>query len=347
MQTLAQSVWRSLDSQAPRAKLIAHGGGNRTLPFWLLHALPRVALAIIRRDVDSVITGDALMYALTRPLMIVSHIPHASMIIGLDITYENRLYRTLVHRALRRAPRLAAISRSTAIAAEGIGIQSERITVIGLGVPAPQMGEGDRRQASTAMRKRLSIGNESVVLLTLGRLVRRKGVAWFIGSILPRLPSHVIYLVAGGGPLEEECRRAVSASGLEDRVRILGQVDDPEREELLRGADIFVQPNIRVPGDIEGFGLVVLEASIRGTTTVASGLEGILDAVVDGHTGFLLPPEDEDAWVNLLTGLVAEPERLPALGAQFQEAAQRLFSEETMGLRLLELLAQPESTQHR
>lgn len=341
MQTLAASVWRSLERLAPEARLIAHGGSNRMLPIWLVSALARTALAILRRDVDSVLTGDALMYSLSRPIIAVAGVPHASMIIGLDITYQNRLYRALVHRALRRAPRLIAISRATAEEARRIGVPSDRITVVHVAVAVPAVTAPDRRQASAAIRGRLSIAEGSVVMLTLGRLVRRKGVAWFLDEVLPRLPTNVTYIVAGGGPLEHELRHAAATFEAGDRVRILGEVDDQEREELLRGSDIFVQPNIRVPGDIEGFGLVVLEASMRGTTTVASGVDGILDAVVDQTTGFLLPPGDVDRWVERLSGLSSAPEQLPAMGAEFQAAAHQLFSEQTMALRILQALEQP------
>jgi glycosyltransferase involved in cell wall biosynthesis len=318
MQTLAASVWRSLQRKTPRAKLIAHAGSNRGLAFWLLGALPRTAGAIIRGDVDSVITGDALMYALIRPILVAARLPNASMIVGLDVTYPKRLYRALVHPALRKAPRLIAISRATATEAEKIGVRADRIVVLRLGVPAPVVALAERRAAAVAIRHRLSIADGSVLLLTLGRLVRRKGVAWFLRAVMPNLPSNVVYLVAGGGPLENEIRRSVPEHGLDGRVWILGEVDDSDREQLLRGADIFVQPNIYVPGDMEGFGLVLIEASLRGTVSVASAVEGILDAVVDGETGFLVPTEDADAWIRNLTALASRPDQLTMVGARFQ-----------------------------
>ena len=127
--------------------------------------------------------------------------------------------------------------------------------------------------------------------------------------------------------------------GLDERVHLLGAVDDADRERLLRGADVFVQPNIRVPGDMEGFGLVLLEAAMRGTTTVASGIDGIVDAVVDGRTGFLVPPGDAQAWTERISALVSSPSELPGIGARFQQASRALFSEEQMSQELLGLLS--------
>jgi phosphatidyl-myo-inositol dimannoside synthase len=339
MQTLAAGVWKALERGAPGARLIAHGGSNRMLPAWLLHALPRVAVAIGRRKVDAALTGDALMYALCRPIFLAGHVPNATMIHGADVTYSNRLYRMIVHPALRRAPLVIANSQATAEAAISIGVRSERVSVVRLGVTAPRTSPQSRQEAGDSLRRQLHIGDDQVILVTLGRLVRRKGVAWFVGNVLPHLPPNVTYLVAGDGPVAVELRRTVAAQGLGDRVHVLGEVDDADRERLLRGADIFIQPNIRVPGDMEGFGLVLLEAAMRGTPTIASGIEGILDAVVDGQTGFLVPAGDAHAWTERVTSLVATPSTLLGIGARFETEARALYSEEQMSRELLGLLS--------
>lgn len=110
------------------------------------------------------------------------------------------------------------------------------------------------------------------------------------------------------------------------------------REHLLRGADVFIQPNVPVPGDMEGFGLAVLEAAMRGTLTVASGIEGILDAVIDEQTGILLPPADADAWVQRLSALGADRTHLRDLGWQYGMAARASYAADRMGDQLAELL---------
>jgi glycosyltransferase involved in cell wall biosynthesis len=106
----------------------------------------------------------------------------------------------------------------------------------------------------------------------------------------------------------------------------------------LRGVDLFVQPNIPVPGDMEGFGLVTIEAAMRGTPVVAADLEGIKDAVVDGHTGILLAPQDGQAWVDRLSLLVADRRALVRLGAEFQVVVRKLHGEAAMARALAEQL---------
>jgi phosphatidyl-myo-inositol dimannoside synthase len=340
MQTLAAGVWDALERGAPGARLIAHGGTNRGLAAWLVHALPRAIWALARGRVDSVLTGDALMYALCRPFLAASGVANATMVMGLDVTYSNRIYQVLVGPALRRAPRVIAISHATAEAAIARGVSPDRVSVVRLGIHAPEVGPERRQQAAESLRHRFAIGTDDVVMLTLGRLVRRKGVHWFVRKVFPRLPSNVTYLVAGDGPDAGEVRRSVIDLRLEERVHMLGAVDDSDRERLLRGADLFVQPNIPVPGDMEGFGLVILEAAMRDTAIVASGIEGIRDAVIDGQTGILLPSEREDAWVERLTELVAAPADLRRLGAKFGHASRQLYGAEQMSRQMIRLLAE-------
>src|SRR5664279_2301906 len=281
METLAAGVWRSLLSVRPGAVKISHGGGNRALVWWLPLSLFRLAVLIARGRAEFVLTGDALTYATAKPLLWLCRVPNATMVVGLDITYPNRAYRAIVHPLLRRAPKIIAISGATAERAEEIGVNPARVSVLRLGVHAPQVTAADRKVASAQLRKRLRLAESDIIVLTLGRLVRRKGVRWFCGTVLPELDQNVHYVVAGDGSEATAIRAAAQQAGLADRVHLAGKVSPAEHEELMRGADLFVQPNIAVPGDIEGFGLVTIEAAMRGTPVVAADLEGIQDAVVD------------------------------------------------------------------
>jgi phosphatidylinositol alpha-1,6-mannosyltransferase len=338
METLAEGVWRSLVAVDPQARLVALGRSNRNLLWWLPWALLRSAALLRRRQVGLVLTGDALTYAVLAPLLRVFRVPNATMVMGLDLTYESRLYRAIVHRALRKAPSVIAISAATAERAVEFGVSRDRVSVLRLGVQAPVVTAADRRAARAAVHARLGLEPDAIVLLTIGRLVRRKGAQWFVANVVPGLPASVHYVVAGDGADADVVRQRVADGGLQARVHVLGSVDDEVREELMRGADIVVQPNIRVPGDMEGFGLVTIEAAMRGAPVVASDLEGIKDAVVDGVTGVLVPPEDAGQWVATLTRLLADPEELEAMAARFQQATIDRYGEAAMAAGLQEIL---------
>ena len=298
----------------PDAKLMAYGGKNRGLIWWMPTALVRLAAAVAARRVEVVLTGDALMYAVASPLLRLFRVRHATMIMGLDVTYENRLYRAVVHPSLRRAEAVMAISAATAAQAEEFGVPRDRITVLRLGVQAPPAAGADKALARAELHKRLELADGDVVLLTLGRLVTRKGAAWFVEFVLPRVPAHVHYVLAGDGPEAERIAAAARSAAVSERVHFLGGVSDAERELVMRGADLFVQPNVAVPGDMEGFGLVTIEAAMRATPVLAADLEGIKDAVIDGVTGQLAPSGDADAWVEQLTALLADPAALREIG---------------------------------
>jgi glycosyltransferase involved in cell wall biosynthesis len=338
MEILAENTWASLRQRFLGARLIANRHGNRVLPLWWLANVPRVALMLAFRRADRVLTGDALAYALFRPILAIARVPHATMVMGLDVTYDHRLYRAIVHPALRRAPRVIAISEATARAAIDVGVDPRRVSVIRLGLPVPTLELRHKLEARQELRSALGVASDEVVALTIGRLVRRKGVLWFVREVMPRLPASVVYVVAGDGPMALEVKDAAAALGLMPRVRLLGRVDDKTREQLLRGADLFIQPNVRVPGDMEGFGLAILEAAMRGTLTVASGIEGIRDAVIDGQTGILLAAEEPDVWVEQVTALVSDVTGLRDLGWAYGQAARDSYGIDTMGEQLARLL---------
>lgn len=337
METLAAGVWRSVDAVRPDAILIAYGGSNRGLPLWLPKALFRLASLIVRCRVESVLTGDALMCALVAPLARLGRVPRATMVHGLDITFQNPVYRAIVHPALRRTSQVIANSAATGAMAEAVGVPPDHIKIVRLGVATPATG-GSREAAAVQIRALVGITETATVLLTLGRLIRRKGAGWFVDEVMPRLPRTIHHVVAGTGPDVALIRAAAQRHGLSDRIHLVGQVDDDTRELLLRGADIFVQPNIPVNGDMEGFGLVTIEAALRGTPVVAADLEGIKDAVVNGRTGILLPPLDADGWVQQLTDLIDDADRRTSLGLHFQREASMLYDERSMGRELAELV---------
>lgn len=337
MQTLAAAVWRALLSAAPESVLVAHGGDGRGA-LWLPRGLGRTAYLVATRNVDLVLTGDAVMCAAAWPMLAAGKVRTASMVHGLDLTLRNDAYQWVVGRALRRTSIVIANSETTARLACGLGVPDDRIHVIRLGVAAPGLTLDDRRVARLELDSELGLGVDDVLLLTLGRLVRRKGVAWFVDAVLPRLPDDVVYVVAGEGPDEARIRATAVRRGLLGRVRLVGRVDDAKRERLFRGADLFVQPNVKVEGDVEGFGLVAVEAALRGTPVVAADVEGLAEAVVDRETGRLVPAGDSDAWVAALSEELADRAALEARGWAARGAARGRHSEKAMGDDLVRLL---------
>jgi phosphatidylinositol alpha-1,6-mannosyltransferase len=104
-------------------------------------------------------------------------------------------------------------------------------------------------------------------------------------------------LIVGEGPERQKIEEVILTRGLSQRVKILGGVEEQELRAAYALADVFVMPNIPVPGDPEGFGIVALEARASGVPVVASDLEGIREAVGGPEDGTLVKPGDWSAFV--------------------------------------------------
>lgn len=152
-------------------------------------------------------------------------------------------------------------------------------------------------------------------IVCLSRLVERKGIDTVIAA-LGGIPDAEL-LVAGGPPTDRlaqdrDARRLLQRSvawNVQDRVHLLGRVDRAEIPDLLRSADVLVT----VPA-YEPFGIVPLEAMACGVPVVASAVGGMLDTVVDGVTGVLVPPADIAQLAREISRLLADPLRRRALG---------------------------------
>ncbi len=333
METLAADVWATLSAAGDgRDRLLAHTGSNAALPLWLPGAAVRTVVLVLRGRVQHVLVGDVLLYLLLRPVLALLRVPHATMAMGKDVVWRQPVYQRLVRRVLPRAPRVLAISSATAASVVAAGAAADRVQVIRLGVRLPAGGL-DRQEARALLRRRYDVPADTLVLVTLGRLVRRKGVAWFAGAVLPQLPG-TVHLVAGAGPDRHRLDLRAAEPDLHGRLRLLGSVPDADRELLMRGADVFVQPNVPVPGDMEGFGLVAVEAAARGALVVAADLEGLRDAVLPGETGELVPAQDADAWHAVLAGVLADRAEAEQRAQDYAVRCRATYSRERMGAAL-------------
>jgi len=186
---------------------------------------------------------------------------------------------------LGRGVRIIANSRATAelVAAAGFSV----CATVPLAVRTPAL----IREAGPA----------SPSVLFVGRLARRKGCRWFIENVLPRLSEQFRFVVAGT-PWDAEETAALD----NERVTFLGPIRGEALADLRRKATVVVMPNVRCEGrDFEGFGLTAVETAAQQGVLLASALDGIVDAVVDGVTGFLLPAEEAAAWASKIEEIAA------------------------------------------
>jgi phosphatidylinositol alpha-1,6-mannosyltransferase len=334
MQTLAADIDQALRGVAEVELVALRASSPLHLAWFLPLAALRTAFSLARGGVSQVVCGDAIAWATVAPVVKAMGVKSSVMVMGLDLSFPNPLYQRWIRSTLVRADRVVAISTATATTAIEHGLDGNQVVVVNPGVRVPTVGPADRADARAELVRRLRLDSERLIVITLGRLVRRKGVDWFVENVMPQVTRDATYLVAGEGPLSEEIEAAVARSGTAAGIRLLGRVDAEFRELLLRGADISVMPNVRVAGDMEGFGLVAVESACRGALVLAAALEGITDAVVDGETGILVEPGHPEPFVETIRALAADRDRLAALAVEYQQKALERFSVDRMAREL-------------
>lgn len=197
------------------------------------------------------------------------------------------------------------------------GVPAARITVVhpGLEVPAAEPDRADSRDFLCLPAGRFVVG-------TMARLVEHKGVADLIRAMAD-VPDAIL-LVAGDGP-ERARLEGLAEEVAPGRVRFLGMLNE-DVDRFFAALDCFVLPSHR-----EGFGLVLIEAALRGVPAIGTRIGGIEDAVVDGVTGVLVPSGDSEALASAIRALESEPGLRQRLAAAAYLRAMRDFTEEAMG----------------
>jgi D-inositol-3-phosphate glycosyltransferase len=187
------------------------------------------------------------------------------------------------------------------------------------GGPAPGPVPGPAPGPDGAVRRRLGLPPDAVVLVFAGRIQPLKGpdvalrAAAALLRVSPGLADRLVVVFVGGPSGSEvgapgRLSALATALGLADRVRFEPPCSQPELADWFRAATMVL-----VPSHSESFGLVALEAQACGTPVVAAAVGGLRTAVRDGFSGVLVDGHDPDAWARVLAGLASSPARLAEL----------------------------------
>ncbi|MFF8626871.1 glycosyltransferase family 4 protein [Streptomyces werraensis] len=172
------------------------------------------------------------------------------------------------------------------------------------------------------VRARLGLTDRPVVVC-VSRLVPRKGQDTLIRAMPAILAaeSDAVLLIVGGGPYEKDLRRLAADTGVAASVRFTGSVPWSELPAHYGAGDVFAMPcRTRRGGlDVEGLGIVYLEASATGLPVVAGDSGGAPDAVLDGETGWVVPGTSPADTADRVTTLLADPELRASMGRRGRE----------------------------
>ncbi len=185
--------------------------------------------------------------------------------------------------------------------------------------PSPEMADSLRRKLGLSGKK---------ILFTMARVVQRKGHDMVIRALpktLARIPE-TVYIIAGLGAYLETLEKLAHKLGVGHAVRFIGGVSDTERDALFELCDLFLMPARQKGADVEGFGLVFLEAALHGKPSIGGRSGGIPEAVIDGETGVLVNPENADEIADAAVQLLTDDTLRAKLGQQAKTRAQNEFT---------------------
>ena len=230
---------------------------------------------------------------------------YALLVHGNDfLAAQGRWHQPLFNYLLRRSEPVVANSQATAVALNAITSQTAQVVYPGT--------EPHRFSPALRQQKR-----QRPTLLTIGRLVPRKGIDTMIRALPIILQeTAVTYQIGGSGPDRERLESLVRDLKLEHAVQFLARIPEEALPQTYANADLFVMPNreIQEKGSLEGFGIVFLEANASGLPVIAGRSGGAVEAVQDGETGLLIPPDSVSELATAVLTLLKDEQKRQQMG---------------------------------
>lgn len=274
---------------------------------------------------SSMVTGT-LGFFLRRRI----RIPMVSISHGHDVTLSVGIYQWLIRKVFACLDGVISVSQATRDECLARGLEEAKSQVLPNGFDVRDLPEVvDKPEARRQLEQALGVETgDRKILLTVGRLIRRKGHEWFIREILPQIRQDVLYVIIGDGNESAAIRRAIEETGQAGKIYFNGRQEDDVLKIAYSAADVFIMPNIRVPGDMEGFGVVLLEANIRCTPAIASDIEGIRDVIEQGVNGYRIPEGDAAAFASAIDRVLTE--ELDTISRSARDYVKNRFSWEAV-----------------
>lgn len=300
--------WRDSFSRMLPLRLFKLKHASRTTPLRFTDLL-RIALTVRENDPYDVIHCQ---FGTLGPLALVLRkvgATNAKLIVsfrGYDATKHMQRHHGIFDSLFREADLILPVSHSLAQQLIAAGCSGNKISVLHSGIDIRQFDYFERRVRD----------GESVKILTIARLVEKKGICYGLQAIAQLVHSgfNLRYLVVGDGILRGELEQQSRELGITDHICFLGWRDSTEVTQLLREAHILLAPSVTsADGDQEGIPNCLKEAMASGLPVVSTTHSGIPELVEDGVSGYLAPERDADTLAARISYLLQHPNVWPAI----------------------------------
>ncbi len=261
-------------------------------------------------------------------------IPYIVSTHGMDVTmpFRDSGKRNLCKKIFSKAKTIITVSRYTAKKIKEYGVKESKIQFV---YPCPAIVP---KESSVPFP---SSSKESIIL-TVGRLVQRKGHEYVIDAIpgLKEYDPPIQYVVVGDGPQKENLIRYAKERGVADRVLFTGSLPDMSVAQWYKKCDIFIMTPYEIDGDLEGFGIVYLEANSFGKAVIGTRTGGVQDAVLDGVTGILVESQDVSAIREAIVNLLSNKLLSQRLGEQGKKRVKKEFQWSVQAEKLQNIISE-------
>ena len=293
------SIWSILrDKQIPffhRLKIILYLFIKPKTLLYVINNLIVLYPTLKNMEIDVIISGNS---GRTLQLsFIISRILRKKIITiayGLDFLKNNK-YSFKSHYFRNTDKTILITHKTKEIIKEMHNIDEERLEVINVGVDINSL---EVRETKTELQKEFGINKDEFVILSVGRHVPRKNFQLVLRALNElnrlnfRFKFRIKYYLIGDGEQTDDLKQLTIDLNLEKQVVFLGSCNINTRNKYYKIANLFIMPSITTKKDIEGFGIVFLEANYFKVPVIGTATGGMVEAIVDGKTGFLIEQND-------------------------------------------------------
>ena len=222
-----------------------------------------------------------------------------------------------INTTLAKADRILAVSKATHRRMQNCGVEADNMSVWYPPIDALTTDDNTRSWAEKIWQ------GGKPRMLTVARLIKRKNIDTVILAMLSLIEQYpeIRYVIVGDGDENNMLRKLLEKNNLKKYVKLIGIIDSVQKTALYESADLFVLASREVKDDMEGFGLVFLEAALSGLPAVSGNRGGVLEVVEDGVTGLHSDGKDVDSVKNAIKCLLSDNKLRNTLGGNARKKA--------------------------